>query len=138
MAGRIIAQLLVAGSQIVARAFAQAYREAAANAAKGGAAAGGARKAADAVRAGAMDLGEAQRILNVQKDATWEEILSKYDHLFKINAKDKGGSFYLQSKVYRAKERLESEFPSDVRAAAEEAFAAARKAKEEAAKAAKK
>lgn len=35
-------------------------------------------------------------------------LLQKYDHLFQAN--EKSGSFYLQSKVYRAKERLEQEF----------------------------
>lgn len=35
--------------------------------------------------------------------------LQNYDHLFKINEKKAGGSFYLQSKVYRAKERLDEE-----------------------------
>ncbi|KAG7248894.1 hypothetical protein CRUP_023079, partial [Coryphaenoides rupestris] len=32
-----------------------------------------------------------------------------YEHLFKVNDKEVGGSFYLQSKVVRAKERLEEE-----------------------------
>jgi import inner membrane translocase subunit TIM16 len=32
----------------------------------------------------------------------------KYNHLFERNEKD--GTFYLQSKVYRARERLEQEF----------------------------
>ncbi|XP_010139187.1 PREDICTED: mitochondrial import inner membrane translocase subunit TIM16, partial [Buceros rhinoceros silvestris] len=32
-----------------------------------------------------------------------------YDHLFKVNDKSVGGSFYLQSKVVRAKERLDEE-----------------------------
>ena len=38
-----------------------------------------------------------------------EELQKKYDHLFTINDKAQGGSFYLQSKVLRAKERLEEE-----------------------------
>ena len=33
--------------------------------------------------------------------------LQKYNHLFEIN--EKHGSFYLQSKVFRAKERMEQE-----------------------------
>ncbi|XP_015744894.1 mitochondrial import inner membrane translocase subunit TIM16, partial [Python bivittatus] len=32
-----------------------------------------------------------------------------YEHLFKVNDKSVGGSFYLQSKVVRAKERLDEE-----------------------------
>ena len=38
-----------------------------------------------------------------------EEIQKNYDHLFAVNEKSKSGSFYLQSKVYRAKERLDEE-----------------------------
>ena len=34
--------------------------------------------------------------------------LQKYNHLFERNEKD--GTFYLQSKVYRARERLEQEW----------------------------
>jgi import inner membrane translocase subunit TIM16 len=35
-------------------------------------------------------------------------LAQKYEHLFQAN--EKSGSFYLQSKVFRAKERLEQEF----------------------------
>ena len=38
----------------------------------------------------------------------------KFDHLYGVN--ERLGSFYLQSKIYRAKERLEMELPEDVRA----------------------
>jgi len=55
-----------------------------------------------------LSLQEAQMILGVESQATWEEIMKKYNHLFAAN--EKHGSFYLQSKVYRAKERLEEEF----------------------------
>lgn len=40
---------------------------------------------------------------------TQEEIQKRYEYLFNINDKSKGGSFYLQSKIYRAKERLDKE-----------------------------
>lgn len=40
---------------------------------------------------------------------TQEEIQKRYEYLFSINDKSKGGSFYLQSKIYRAKERLDKE-----------------------------
>jgi len=48
---------------------------------------------------------EARQILGVTEKSTWEEIAKKYDNLFENNAKN--GSFYLQSKVHRAKECLE-------------------------------
>lgn len=56
-----------------------------------------------------ITLEEAQQILNISKlDAT--EAQEKFEHLFNMNDKLKGGSFYLQSKVYRAKERIDQEF----------------------------
>lgn len=38
-----------------------------------------------------------------------EKVKKQYEHLFNLNDKAKGGSFYLQSKIYRAKERLDQE-----------------------------
>jgi len=40
---------------------------------------------------------------------TQDEIQKRYEYLFRINDKSLGGSFYLQSKIYRAKERLDKE-----------------------------
>lgn len=48
------------------------------------------------------------QILNVSK-LDPKEVEEKYEHLFNVNEKSKGGSFYLQSKVYRAKERIDHE-----------------------------
>ncbi|XP_021759131.1 mitochondrial import inner membrane translocase subunit PAM16 like 2-like [Chenopodium quinoa] len=105
MASRILAQILVMGSGILVRAVAQAYRQAIANASKTGAAQEAmqntVRKASKAITEQ-----EARQILGVPENAAWEDILKKYDVLFERNAKQ--GSFYLQSKVYRAKECLES------------------------------
>uniref|UniRef100_A0A5F8H0H3 Mitochondria-associated granulocyte macrophage CSF-signaling molecule n=1 Tax=Monodelphis domestica TaxID=13616 RepID=A0A5F8H0H3_MONDO len=55
-----------------------------------------------------LSLQEAQQILNISK-LSREEIQKNFDHLFKVNDKSVGGSFYLQSKVVRAKERLDEE-----------------------------
>ncbi|MBA0724970.1 hypothetical protein Golax_021607 [Gossypium laxum] len=71
----------------------------------------------NAVRRGGkvMTEQEARLILGVSEETAWEEILkaslcisflNKYEILFEKNAKN--GSFYLQSKVHRAKECLES------------------------------
>ncbi|KAH1047110.1 hypothetical protein J1N35_037894 [Gossypium stocksii] len=62
----------------------------------------------NAVRRGGkvMTEQEARLILGVSEETAWEEILKKYEILFEKNAKN--GSFYLQSKVHRAKECLES------------------------------
>jgi import inner membrane translocase subunit TIM16 len=60
-----------------------------------------------------MTLDEACKILNVKPpaggQANVEEVLSRYKRLFDANDPQKGGSFYLQSKIVRAKERFERE-----------------------------
>ncbi|KAI1310247.1 hypothetical protein EDD11_003832 [Mortierella claussenii] len=117
-AGRVIAQIIVMGSQIVGKAFMEAYRQAAANAAKNGgqhaakSGSGGSKTAAaDAVtRKTGMTVEEAMNILNITKEADLAKIVRNYEHLYKVNDKTVNGSFYLQSKVVRAKERLEMEW----------------------------
>ncbi|KAK3741585.1 hypothetical protein QZH41_012527, partial [Actinostola sp. cb2023] len=59
-----------------------------------------------------MTVQEAKQILNLQ-DLESEVLQKNYDHLFKVNDKKAGGSFYLQSKVVRAKERLDEELSHD-------------------------
>ncbi|XP_071847005.1 mitochondrial import inner membrane translocase subunit TIM16-like [Apostichopus japonicus] len=111
MAAKYLAQIIVLGGQVVGRAFAKALRQeiqASQQAAKqrGGGQAGAKTAAANSLSG--MTVEEAQKILNISKvDA--EEISKSYNHLFAVNDKKKGGSFYLQSKVVRAKERLDSE-----------------------------
>ncbi|KAK9903721.1 hypothetical protein M0R45_001021 [Rubus argutus] len=51
---------------------------------------------------------EARQILGISEETAWEEVLKRYDTLFENNAKN--GSFYLQSKVHRAKECLEAAY----------------------------
>eukprot|EP00051_Salpingoeca_urceolata_P032951 m.18207 g.18207 ORF g.18207 m.18207 type:complete len:146 (-) comp5666_c1_seq1:102-539(-) len=118
MAGRLIAQIVVTGAQVVGKAFAQAYKQAAADAARGGAGAArnagaaganGAKKAASGAVRSSLELDEAQKILDVAPDASWDTILQRYEKMYDNLDKNKGGTLYLQSKVYRAKERLEQE-----------------------------
>ncbi|TYI11931.1 hypothetical protein ES332_A09G240800v1 [Gossypium tomentosum] len=105
MAAKILANLIVMGSGILACAVVQAYRQALANAAKSGVTHETLQNAAR--RAGkVMTEQEARQILGVSEDTAWEEIMKKYDVLFEKNAKVE--SFYLQSKVHRAKECLEA------------------------------
>ncbi|EGF82557.1 hypothetical protein BATDEDRAFT_7176, partial [Batrachochytrium dendrobatidis JAM81] len=107
---RIITQVAVVGTQILGRAFLEAYRAAAQNSAKN--IAGGAATAAsgDALtRQTGMTLDEAMLILNVNKQSSMKEITQKYEHLFKANDPKHGGTFFLHSKVFRAKERLDLE-----------------------------
>jgi import inner membrane translocase subunit TIM16 len=58
-----------------------------------------------------MTLDEAAQILNIPKNNIKKsEILERYETMFKQNDPAQGGSLYLQSKILRAKERLETEF----------------------------
>ncbi|PON49383.1 Mitochondrial import inner membrane translocase subunit [Parasponia andersonii] len=104
MAAKILANLIVMGSGILARAFVQAYRQAIANASKNGVAQ---EALQNTIRRGSkvMTEEEARKILGVTEGSAWEE---KYDALFERNATN--GSFYIQSKVHRAKECLEATY----------------------------
>lgn len=57
-----------------------------------------------------LSLEEARKILGVDSSASWDEIVEKYHKMFEAN--EKNGSFYLQSKIYRAHERIKDEFES--------------------------
>ncbi|KAM4598735.1 mitochondrial import inner membrane translocase subunit tim16 [Polymixia lowei] len=106
---KYLAQIVVMGVQVVGRAFARALRqEFAASQAAAQARGRSGQESAAASSISGMSLQEAQQILNLTT-LTPEEIQKNYEHLFKVNDKLVGGSFYLQSKVVRAKERLEEE-----------------------------
>uniref|UniRef100_A0A3Q2QJF0 Presequence translocase associated motor 16 n=2 Tax=Fundulus heteroclitus TaxID=8078 RepID=A0A3Q2QJF0_FUNHE len=106
---KYLAQIVVMGVQVVGRAFARALQQeyAASQAAARARGRSGQQSAAASSITG-MSLQEAQQILNVSTLSP-EEIQKNYEHLFKVNEKSVGGSFYLQSKVVRAKERLDEE-----------------------------
>ncbi|TKS91952.1 Mitochondrial import inner membrane translocase subunit tim16-A [Collichthys lucidus] len=106
---KYFAQIIMMGAQVVGRAFARALRQeyAASQAAAQARGRSGQQSAAASSITG-MSLQEAQQILNITT-LTPEEIQKSYEHLFKVNDKSVGGSFYLQSKVVRAKERLDEE-----------------------------
>lgn len=104
------------GSRILGRSFLAAYKQAQAAsqyqraAAKAGGAGGASARAS---LSSGMTLDEACKILNVKPpaggQANVQEVLERYKRLFDANDPQKGGSFYLQSKIVRAKERLEHE-----------------------------
>lgn len=111
---KYIAQIIVLGAQVVGRAFARALKQeiaASQEAAKraGGGPEGSRRAAANASTG--LTLEEAMQILNLDKLDS-EQIQKNYSHLFNVNDKSKGGSFYLQSKIVRAKERIDVEIKS--------------------------
>ena len=113
MASRILANLLVAGGSALLRAASQAYRQAIVNAQRTGVA----QEAASSATSGVfgkktMTLEEARAVLGVDASATYAEVYARYEKLFESNAKQ--GSFYLQSKVFRAKESLDAEYGAEV------------------------
>ncbi|XP_078096669.1 mitochondrial import inner membrane translocase subunit tim16 [Mustelus asterias] len=106
---KYLAQIIIVGAQVVGRAFARAVRqEFAASRAAAEARGRTGRQSAAATSISGISLQEAQQILNVTK-LNSTDIQQNYEHLFKVNDKSVGGSFYLQSKVVRAKERLDEE-----------------------------
>ena len=56
-----------------------------------------------------MTVEEAMKILNIEDIHDAEKLQASFERLFEMNDKAKGGSFYLQSKVFRAKERIDDE-----------------------------
>lgn len=116
---RIIAQLIVPAIAIIAKTLPAAYAAALQNAKKSGVAEG---LATDAASKGASFLGrarmskdEALQVLNLTENDCCtggiEEaavvVQRQYDRYFEANSVERGGSFYIQSKVYRAKELLD-------------------------------
>jgi mitochondrial import inner membrane translocase subunit TIM16 len=106
---RIVAQVVITTTQIVGKAFIQAYQQAAANAGKTAA-----KGAGGVVRRGQMTRGEALDILNFKMVPEGElpikeELEEAYRKYFEANEPSKGGSYYLQSKFFRAYEHLEQE-----------------------------
>ncbi|XP_055300943.1 mitochondrial import inner membrane translocase subunit Tim16 [Sitodiplosis mosellana] len=104
-------QIIVLGTQAIGKAFSKALRQeiqASQEAAKraGGGQRGNQRAAANAQTG--ITLEEAMQILNVDK-LDPKEVQAKYELMFNLNEKSNGGSFYLQSKVFRAKERIDHE-----------------------------
>lgn len=102
---KILAQLILAGTQVLGRAISRAIRQELESAKQA------AQKRPQNVPPPLqtdMALDEAMKILNVE-DLDPEKIDKNYKHLFEMNDRKNGGSFYLQSKVFRAKERLDQE-----------------------------
>lgn len=101
----MLVQVIITGTQVFGKAFAEAYRQASSASVRAGASATARQKT------GGITFDEACKILDVDGGSlpTAEKLQSKYNHLFEVNSKDKGGSFYLQSKVYRSMERIKYE-----------------------------
>ncbi|CAG9861709.1 unnamed protein product [Phyllotreta striolata] len=104
---RYIAQLIIAGSQVIGRAFARAIKQEIEASQQAAQRLGNAKTRTERIanQKLGLSLDEAKQILNV-KNLTKEEIEERYQNLFKSNEKT---SLYLQSKIVRAKERLDHE-----------------------------
>lgn len=124
---RLITQVVFIGSRTIGRAFAQAYKQAQATSQyqRAQAKANPDGVAARASLGSGMTLQEACSILNVKPPqggkANMEDVMERFKKLFDANNPEKGGSFYLQSKVLRARERYEAEVKPIMEKAAQEA-----------------
>ncbi|KAI1826775.1 Pam16-domain-containing protein [Xylaria intraflava] len=125
MAHRIITQIVVTGSRVLGRAFTEAYKQAQASSNYARAQAKINPNGSVPGRMGSMTLDEACKILNVKPpqgaQTDMEEVMERFKKLFDVNDPQKGGSFYLQSKVLRARERIEAEVRPAIEKATQEA-----------------
>ncbi|KAL8934239.1 MAG: hypothetical protein Q9216_006002 [Gyalolechia sp. 2 TL-2023] len=127
MAHRIITQAVIVGARVFGRAFQEAYRQANASSKYAQSSignSGGGSTSKNFVSSG-LTLDEACKILNVKPPqggkADIEEVMERFKRLFDVNEPAKGGSFYLQSKILRARERIELEVREAEEAAEREA-----------------
>ena len=106
-AHRIITQVVITGSRVLGRAFAEAYKQASASSQYAKAQAKNNPGAANTFASHGLTLEEACKILNVKPpqkgQANMEDVMERFKKLFDSNDPKKGGSFYLQSKVLRAR-----------------------------------
>ncbi|KAK0782210.1 mitochondrial import inner membrane translocase subunit TIM16 [Friedmanniomyces endolithicus] len=124
MAHRIISQVVFTGARVFGRAFAEAYKQASASQ-KYAAANSSNPTASNSLSSAGLTLDEACRILNVSPprggQGNLDIVHERFKRLFDLNDPKKGGSFYLQSKVLRARERIEMEVREAREAAEREA-----------------
>lgn len=111
-AHRIITQVVITGARVFGRAVTEAWRHASASQ-KYQAAQGPGATGANTAASSGLTLEEACKILNVGPpkagSANLEQTVERFKRLYDLNNPKKGGSFYLQSKVLRARERIELE-----------------------------
>ncbi|PGH21380.1 mitochondrial import inner membrane translocase subunit tim16 [Polytolypa hystricis UAMH7299] len=107
--------IVLTGGRVFGRAFVEAYKQASAASRYAGHAQNGQANGATAnnFASSGLTLEEACKILNVKPpmagEANLETTMEQFKKLFDINDPKKGGSFYLQSKILRARERIEME-----------------------------
>ncbi|KAI9766451.1 MAG: mitochondrial import inner membrane translocase subunit TIM16 [Geoglossum simile] len=123
MAHRIITQVVITGSRVLGRAFLEAYKQATASHKYAQQAAKNPGTATNFASSG-LTLDEACKILNVAPPkcgkVDMEDVMARFKKLFDMNEPKNGGSFYLQSKILRARERIEMEVREAERSAERE------------------
>lgn len=123
-AHRIITQVIVTGTRVLGRAFAEAYKQAAASQYAQQSAKSGSSTANTSASSG-LTLDEACKILNVRPPqggkTDLDMVIERFKTQFDRNDPTNGGSFYLQSKILRARQRIELEVREAQEAAEREA-----------------
>ena len=130
----MLAQVVLIGSRVLGRAFTEAYKQASASSKYAAAAGKDNLQAKNNIAASGLTLDEACKILNVKPPmggkTNLDNVHARFKKLYDINEPRKGGSFYLQSKILRARERIELEVrEAERKAAAEEELKAGWKPK---------
>lgn len=119
MAHRIITQAAITGARILGTAFKEAYKQASASQKYAAAAAKSGKHNPLTHGASGLTLDEACKILNVsppkQGKMDMEAVMEKFKKMFDANEPKNGGSFYLQSKILRARERIANELGEKAR-----------------------
>lgn len=114
-AHRIFIQIVLSSSRVLGRAITEAWRQASATHAYSSSIASSQSPAtrASTLASSGLSLSEACQILNVKPpkagETEMEHVTDRFKQLFDANEVANGGSFYLQSKVLRARERIERE-----------------------------
>jgi len=108
---------------VFGRAFAEAYKQAQASSQFAKAAAkGNGTGATNTFASSGLTLDEACKILNVKPPmggkTDMPAVMDRFKKLFDLNEPKKGGSLYMQSKILRARERIEMEVRDAERRAA--------------------
>jgi mitochondrial import inner membrane translocase subunit TIM16 len=99
MSQRVILSIIMTGFSIVTKAFVQAYQQAKA---------GGGSNVSNAVSSAKMSVEQARQILQLEAKGPLkkDEVLANFTKYYEANDPEKGGSFYVQSKIFNAKEAL--------------------------------
>lgn len=97
--------VIFTGATVFGKAFSEAYKQAAKVSASSAA-----NTVSKSQSVGGIPVDEALKILDLdRKDLSLDKVDDKYKYLFDVNSKEKGNSFYLQSKVYYAMDTLRKE-----------------------------